>query len=159
MKGLTVVAVLIAALVSLACSSPASMPSSVKAAPVFRDMDYDINIPFPGIAHVLQSDYPNGIRIAPMEAQRAYDYTAAYLGTPNVYFGETAPQCQYPGVGIVVAPRAVASVAQFGARDWPGLTLDAGVTYVWVGRFVYTAIADPTTYTIDPTQRCNSPRS
>lgn len=150
---------LVAALLLFAgCSHESPIAATGVQALGVRDMAYDINIPFPGTAHALQGTYPTGIRIAPLDAQRAYDYTAAYLGSPNVYFGETSPRCEYPGVGVVVAPRSVAAMPQFTARDWPGLVLDASVTYVWVGRFVYTAPADPSTYHADPTQRCNSPR-
>lgn len=130
-----------------------TVPSPVSPTPVVErqaEVDYDINVPSPQLAASLRFQYPNGVHVSPLDAQRQWDYTAAYGGSPNVYYGETAPACEYLGVGIVVAPHAVAGLATFHAGDWPGLGWEPGVTYVWVGRFVYAAIALPGTYTINP---------
>lgn len=99
---------------------------------------YAINIPEVLLAHSLAAQWPNGIRLSPLDAQRQYDYTATYKGSPNVYYGETAPMvCTYENAGIVVAPRTIAGMSQFTALDWPGIGLDPGITYEWLGRFAY----------------------
>ena len=107
---------------------------------------YAINIPDPIKARTLEDTYPNGILESPLQAQHDFDYTATYLGSPNVYYGELAPpNCTYQGVGIVVAPHGVAGMETFTQLDWPGIGLEPGF-YRWLGRFVYTAPADPSTY-------------
>ena len=112
-----------------------------------QSITYAINIPDPIKARALVDAYPNGVLEAPRQAQNDWNYTATYLGSPNVYYGELAPpNCTYPGVGIVVAPQAVASVETFTSLDWPNIGLEPNVTYQWLGRFVYTAPADPSTY-------------
>lgn len=152
----------IVAVLALAASACGVSKSNILApsAPItvaLREVSYDINIPFRDVANSLKATYPNGIRMAPFEAQRQFDFTAAYKGSPNVYYGEVAPHCEYPGVGIVVAPLHVASLAEFISSDWPGL-FEPGFTYIWVGRFVYTAAAAPGTYVIDPNATCSTPR-
>lgn len=145
--------VFIAFVALLACACGAHSPTApTMAAPiVLHDMSYDINIPNPIIASDLRYAYPEGIHTSPMDAQRRWDYTNIYGGSPNVYYGPTSPHCEYPGVGIVVAPRSVAGLNTFTANDWPGIGLEGGLTYAWLGRFVYTAVAQPGSYVIDPT--------
>lgn len=141
----------IVAVLASACSSThaGTAPTPVK---VVTDMDYNINIPDPHTFTSLVGAFGARVPIAPLDAQRQWDFTATYGGSPNVYFGDTAPHCgQYTQTGIVVAPRAVAGMAQFTAADWPTLTgLEPGVTYRWVGLFVYSRAAAPGTYTYDP---------
>lgn len=140
------------ALLTVACSNSPMAPTSRTApAKAPLEMDYDINIPSSAAAFEFRYQFPDGIRTSPLDAQHRWDYTVEYKGSPNVYFGETAPHCQYPGVGIVVAPHSVAGLSTFTAADWPGIGLEAGATYVWVGRFKYTAPAAPGTYIYDPT--------
>lgn len=112
-----------------------------------RLLDYDINVPSPLLAQNYNNTYPGGYFHAPLTAQRQFDYTATYGGSPNVYYGDVAPHCEYPGVGIVVAPRVVAALDEFDARDWP--TMPAG-RYQWVGRFVYARVPTPSEYHLDP---------
>ena len=127
------------------CSYTKSTGPSPVVAP--QSITYAINIPDPIKARALVGAYPNGVLEAPRQAQNDWNYTATYLGSPNVYYGELAPpNCTYPGVGIVVAPQAVASVETFTSLDWPGIGLEPGITYQWLGRFGYTAPADPSTY-------------
>ena len=123
--------------------SPSPTPEHVS------EVDYDINIPSVSTAMALKFSYPNGVHLSPLDAQRQWDYTAAYGGSPNVYYGETAPACEYQGVGIVVAPHSVAGLATFHAADWPGLGWLPNVLYVWVGRFVYVPLPIVGTYAID----------
>ncbi len=148
-KTLTVVLI---ALLATACSSKivSVAPSPVTPAPTA--MTYAINIPDAVLAQKLKGDNPEGVQLPPVDAQARWDYTATYAGSPNVYFGDHAPwtgvDCsghqiiglqEYMGAGIVVAPRNVASVETFTAKDWPELPLTAGVTYAWLGRFEYAA--------------------
>lgn len=140
-----------------ACGGSPTTPTAIVSAPALREIGYAINIPSPTIAAALQRAYPTGVRVPPVQAQIQWDYTSAYGGSPNVYFGEIGPRCEYPGVGIVVAPLTAATVDRFTAADWP--MLEAGVTYTWIGRFVYTAAAAPGTFSYDPTgASCSSPR-
>ncbi len=148
--GLAVILV-VAGLAGGCTSHNALTPDSVPANVVPSDLSYDINIPSASVAFDLKALYPTGIHTTPLDAQAHWNYTATYQGSPNVYYGPTAPHCEYPGVGIVVAPVRVAGMFTFTAADWPGIGLDPGVTYTWLGRFVYTAAAAPGSYTIDPT--------
>lgn len=135
------------------CSRPPLGPSETPK-PAIRTIGYDINIPDVRVVNDLKGHYPEGFEGTPLEAQTRWNYTAAYRGTPNVYYGEVSPRCEYRLVGIVVAPFRVAGMQQFTSKDWPG-PLEPGITYSWLGRFVYTAIADPSTYVIDPTATCS----
>ncbi len=147
MKGLGLAVLLVAGL-SGACTTHNTLAPEPVPAPyaVPSDLTYAINIPDPSVVFDLLKIYPDGVHTSPIEAQRRWDYTATYHGSPNVYFGATAPQCQYPGVGIVVAPYSVAALLTFTAADWPGIGLERGLTYAWVGRFVYTRAAAPGEY-------------
>lgn len=148
---------LLGALLVSGCSHGPLAPTPA-AAPAPSDITYAINIPDRGLATALIAANPNGLHLAPYDAQQQWNYTAAYGGSPNVYYGETAPHCEYPGVGIVVAPLRAAQLAQFTASDWPAIAAP-GVTYAWLGRFVYTAVATPGTYVYDPTgSGCSVPR-
>lgn len=142
-----------------ACSSSAPTGPTLlpKPAPAIREIGFDINIPDLFVLASLKRTYPDGVRMSPVAAQRQFDYTAAYKGSPNVYYGEIAPHCEYIYVGIVVAPLHVATLDTFTASDWPGV-LEAGFTYAWVGRFTYTAIAAVGTYRYDPTATCSTPK-
>lgn len=133
-------------------------PSTVAVAGQTRFMSFDINIPDPGLAVRLRGQYPDGVQMSPMSAQRTWDYTKEYGGSPNVYFGETSPKCEYIRAGIVVAPRAVAAVDTFTSLDWPGIGLVPGDTYRWLGRFAYAEIPPVGSYKIDPTAQCNVPK-
>lgn len=145
-------------LILAACSSSPTGPTTLTAKPALRELDYDINIPDITTTLALQRAYPNGTQTPPVIAQGRWNYTAAYGGSPNVYYGEIAPKCEYFRVGIVVAPYRVASMETFTSSDWPGV-LEAGVTYTWVGRFVFAKVAPPNSYTYDPTALCSAPRS
>lgn len=102
------------------------------------DLAFDINIPDSDYVKNLQRASPNGVYMAPLDAQRDYNYTAAY-GAANVYYGPSAPpQGMYKGVGIVVAPIEIAALAVFPAASWPALRGVPGSEYAWLGRFVYT---------------------
>lgn len=143
------VLVLLSLLLVAGCSVP-SAPTAVPA-PKLSYVSYDVNVPTASLAFSLKFQYPEGIQTSPIDAQRRWDYTSTYLGSPNVYYGETSPHCEYPGVGIVVAPRSVAGMSSFTAGDWPGMGYEAGVTYIWLGRFTYTAPAPVGSYYSDPT--------
>lgn len=134
---------LLLALLATACSqmSPVSPtpPAVAAAAPVA--ISYAINLPDQRLVQQLQTQYPDGIAMAPIAAQIAYDYTSIY-GASNVYFGPMAPpDGMYTRLGIVVAPVDAARVLIFPASAWPqisrGLPADARLT--WIGRFVYVA--------------------
>lgn len=149
------IATLLAALilVSAGCSKPMMGPTEVPKAAV-RTIGYDINIPDVRVVNTLKGYYPGGFEGPPLEAQARWNYTEAYKGTPNVYYGDIAPKCEYHFTGIVVAPFRVAGMQQFTSKDWPG-PLEPGIVYSWLGRFTYTAIADPSTYVIDPKATCS----
>lgn len=127
---------------SLGCAQQGPMgPSTIKPARPNVPVGFDINIPESKITAVWWVQYPNGIKISPVEAQRKWDFTAAYGGTPNVYYGPSAPKCEYQMVGITVAPYSVASMLTFTSADWP--IFEPGNTYEWVGRFVTALPARP----------------
>lgn len=140
-----------------ACGSSPVAPAPTPAASV-TFITYTINIPSSTVAFTLRQTYPDGIRLSPLDAQRQYDYTAMYGGSPNVYFGETAPACEYVNTGIVVAPRIVAGMSTFTALDWPGIGLDAGKTYGWLGRFAFTELPAAGTFVYDPANKCATPK-
>ncbi len=148
MKSYTLLIVMV---LSSACTmhNP-SAPTSPAAAPLMSEMDYDINVPTPQALSELRFAHPDGVHTSPLNAQHLWDYTAAYGGSPNVYFGDVSPHCQYIRAGIVVAPISVAGRDTFTAGDWPRIGLEPGLTYVWVGRFVYTSVALPGSYVSDP---------
>lgn len=121
---------------------------------------YTINIPDIYTFHSLSVSYPDGIKLAPLDAQRQYDFTNVY-GSPNVYYGESAPNCEYINTGIVVAPHAVAGMVSFTGHDWPNIGLDPLVTYIWLGRFAYTLPASAFqvgTFVYNPNYRCDTPK-
>lgn len=104
------------------------------------DLAYEINLPTVAMAQSLIAQYPNGIRMAPLYAQQEWNYIQVYGGA-NVYYGPTAPpEGMYRGVGIVVAPVQVASMAVFPASLWPVLGGGSNTEYAWLGRFVYAAV-------------------
>lgn len=120
---------------------------------------YTINLPDAHLVVKLQADNPNGVLMPPLTAQELWDYTAAYGGSPNVYFGETAPwqgsNCagvpvpglaEYMNTGIVVAPHAIAALETFTSLDWPNIGLSPNVTYEWVGRFAYAQVGSLASY-------------
>lgn len=127
---------------SLGCSQQGPMgPSIVKPARPNVPVGFDINIPESKITQVWAIQYPNGIKISPVEAQQKWNFTAAYGGTPNVYYGPQSPKCEYWMVGITVAPFSVASKLTFTSLDWP--IFEPGEVYEWVGRFVTALPARP----------------
>lgn len=156
---LAVIVALVAAL-TVACTGSKDLtgPSTVSLPTQTRFLTYDINIPDPKLAVQLRGQYPDGVQMSPMSAQRVWDYTQAYGGSPNVYFGDTSPRCEYIRAGIVVAPRAVAAVDTFTSLDWPGIGLEPGTTYRWLGRFAYAEIPPAGSYHLDPTAQCNVPK-
>ena len=134
-----------------ACSSNPVTPTTITPAKVPQAVQYDINIPFNNVAMNLKLQNPSGIFLSPIAAQQQFDYTTAYGGTPNVYAGETQPKCPpYLGAGIVIAPRRVASIPEFKGTDWPGIGLDPGTTYQWLGHFVYAMPAPAGTTVFNP---------
>jgi hypothetical protein len=146
----TLSVVLSVVLCSACGSSPLTAPTTIIQPPAVRELAYAINIPLLLDLQRLKLQYPDGIHIAPLAAQGRWDYSVWYGGTPNVYAGPIAPRCQnFFNTGIVVAPRAVAGMDTFTALDWPGIGLDAGVTYAWTGRFTFAAVASPSAYVSD----------
>lgn len=146
-----IVALVCALASSVGCtSSPTSPTTTITAKPATSEIGYAINVPDSAVVASLIRTYPNGVKMSPYEAQARWNYTAAYGGSPNVYYGESAPHCEYVGVGIVVAPMHVATMNEFTSADWPGV-LEIGLTYAWVGRFTYTAVPARGSYVYDPT--------
>lgn len=144
-----IIGLLIAAIVvvfaAAGCSgSLATAPTPLVTPKVNVPVGFDINIPTSKVASVYQMQYPQGVKMSPVEAQNRWDYTAAYGGTPNVYYGSTSPKCEYNLVGIVVAPYSVASKPTFTASEWS--IFEPGNVYEWVGRFVVADVARPGTY-------------
>lgn len=131
-------------------------PTAAASVPAIRQVGYDINIPNIQTVLDLQRRYPGGTSMPPLTAQNTFDYTHEYGGSPNVYFGEVAPKCEYILVGIVVAPLGVAGMQTFTSRDWP--VMEPGYTYEWHGRFVMALPAPLGTYVIDPKATCSTPR-
>lgn len=128
------------ALLSIACSQSSTQPTAVPTAPQPVAITYAINIPIPVIAQQLTTQYPNGVSMAPLDAQRAYDYTCQYQGAPNVYWGPVAPPSGiYTNVGILVAPADAASKLTFTGADWPAINTGHPATqpYTWTGLFAY----------------------
>lgn len=128
----------------LAAMAPACTSSPVAPTldqPIARTpLGYTINVPDAYRVQQLRAEFPHGVALSPIDAQARYDYTAAYHGSPNVYYGATAPayQGQYQMTGIVSAPYAIASQASFYGRDWPGSGLEPNTLYTWVGDFQFT---------------------
>ena len=126
--------------VANACGSPTTPTPTLQSSTVSpTEISYTINIPTVARTQQLKNQYPNGILLAPVTAQRQYDYQSAYGGSPNVYAGEAVVVDQsYFGTGIVVAPYAAASKDVFQGMDWPLLfgtrPLEA---FAWRGYFVY----------------------
>ena len=137
------------ALATLGCGKTSPTAPTEAPKPAVRTVDYAINVPTVELARTYIATFPDGVRVAPYTAQRQWDYTGAYGGSPNVYYGETAPHCEYLWVGIVVAPLHVATMDQFTSADWPGV-MEPGLTYAWVGHFVHTPAAVPGASFYDP---------
>ena len=135
-------AAILVALFTVGCGSSPVAPSTPPT-----DLTYAINLP--GLVEVqsLLVQYPNGLHLSPVDAQTLYDRRAFYGGTPNVYAGAVTPTAwiggnPYHGVGVVIAPFAVASVPIFKSTDWPdsnGQPFSGNPTtrFAWLGRFVY----------------------
>lgn len=137
--------IVIVALLTAACSSNLTGPTTILPVKAATPIGFDINIPDIAVVQQMKLTYPHGITISPIEAQRKWDYTAAYGGTPNVYAGMASPHCTpYIMTGIVIAPLAAASSLNPTPSQWSAL--EAGQTYEWVGNFVFTRIAQPGTY-------------
>ena len=135
---------------TFACSQ-ASLAPTPEAPHVVRQMAYSINVPSFAIQSALSAQNGGTVRIPPLDAQQRWDYAAAYGGTPNVYLGEQATPCQnFLGTSVVIAPRGVAGLPTFTSLDWPGAHLDAGVTYEWIGQFVFTRVAALGEFTLRP---------
>lgn len=132
--------------ISVACgqmTAPTVAASVPTPAP--QTITFAINIPDADTARHLEAQYPDGIAMAPIPAQLAYDYTAEY-GVANVYFGPLAPNPTsaggnaFAGTGIVVAPERVANELIFTAGEWPAIAggLPADTKFTWLGKFVFT---------------------
>lgn len=127
----------------MACAQAPSAPSHSSTVRVSHELNYDINVPDPVLAQTLQTQLPAPVHVPPIQAQTTWNFTAAY-GAANVYYGPSAPpQGVYRGVGIVVAPLAVAGKETFLGFEWPQVTGGYPSTdeWVWAGRFVYTPVA------------------
>jgi hypothetical protein len=136
-----------ALLLTIGCSSPThpttTARSSVEPLRTPITITYAINIPYADAAHALEAQHPDGVNLSPVQAQETFNFTDAYHGTPNVYYGPLAPPVgRYVFVGIVVAPRAVAERQQFLQREWPdgcGRQYPGDTVCAWLGRFAYAA--------------------
>lgn len=135
-------AVLLLLAATSACSQGVNpLAPTVSPAETPKVITYAINIPDADLARKLQAQFPDGIAVPPIVAQVEYDFTSTYHGS-NVYYGPNAPQPgAYVGVGIVVAPTAVADRLNFTAADWPAMAvgLPSDTPFSWLGRFVFTA--------------------
>lgn len=158
MKSLIVVLV---ALFAVGCGSSPTAPTATAAAPLVagattitvpstptlrHEIDYDINIPFIGVAQqLIEQFHPHGaVYTAPITAQSTWDYRKEYGGSANAYYGPLAGENgQYIMTGIAIAPINVARVDTFLGADWPGIGLEPYTTYTWVGHFVYTPPGQP----------------
>lgn len=133
-------ALALAVVVSACGASTADPVAPTRTVAVKHTIAYDINVPDAALAQQLQTQLPSPVLVSPIQAQTTWNFTAAY-GAANVYYGPTAPPVgMYDGVGIVVAPVAVAGKATFFGFDWPGVTSGYPSTdeWQWTGRFVYT---------------------
>lgn len=124
----------------VACGQSPTAPSVPVTTPVLtHEIDYDINIPERGMAHLLQTQYPHGVYAAPITAQLTWNYTKEYGGSANAYYGPLAGENgQYNLAGVCIAPTNVARVDTFLGSSWPGIGLEPNTTYTWVGHFVFT---------------------
>lgn len=135
------------ALLAVGCASSPAGPTALPAPVAALQMDYDINIPDLLALQGLKAQYPQGVHVPPAAAQARWDYTAAYGGSPNVYLGPVSGPCQqYYNTGIVIAPVKVAQLPTFTAEDWPGIGLEPGRVYEWVGRFTFAQAAPAGSY-------------
>lgn len=131
----------IVALLSICCSHQGSLvaPEPITV-PQTIVITYAINIPIPLMSAQLQQQYPTGVAVSPIEAQGVWNYTCEYAGTPNVYWGPTAPPSGvYTGVGILSAPANAAAHETFTGADWPAINVGYASTqpYRWTGLFAY----------------------
>jgi hypothetical protein len=97
-----------ALLLTIGCSSPThpttTARSSVEPLRTPITITYAINIPYADAAHALEAQHPDGVNLSPVQAQETFNFTDAYHGTPNVYYGPLAPPVgRYVFVGIVVS--------------------------------------------------------
>jgi hypothetical protein len=109
-------------------------------------ISYDINVPSAIAWQQLITTHPQGVALAPLEAQREFDYSCQY-GTGNVYYSSVNPPdpgASFAHVGIVVAPPQVAGELFFDAAEWPVMAAayPAGTTFTWIGHFVFTLPAE-----------------
>lgn len=143
-------AAMFVALFTIGCSHGALEPTAPEKPKAQLEMSYAINVPVLADLQAFRGQFPDGVHLSPVAAQGRWDYTNAYGGTPNAYYGATAPPCpNFFNTGIIIAPYAAASKDLFTAADWPGIGLEAGLTYAWVGRFTYSIPAPASTYVID----------
>lgn len=145
---------LLAALVTANCGGNNALAPSAVEAPAPKaptQISYDINLPDQQMVANMTSAYPNGVTdMTPVQAQAKFDYTQ-YYGTPNVYAGPVMPNVDlnvYQGIGILIAPLAVASKMTFLGSEW-GAMENKSATYSWIGHFTLarrgTTIAPPIT--------------
>ena len=132
---------IVCALALTGCSAMKGGPTSPTITPPITPpvevFSYDINLPCSLCVQVENTTYPSGFPASPAEAQSTFNYSGAYGGAPNVYYGPIAPpDGMYAGVGIVVAPTAVSDEETFTHAEWPVCPS----TCRWVGRFVYAQI-------------------
>jgi hypothetical protein len=146
---MTKLSTLIAALSLVACHqlTPAA-PTAPQAAQKVVVIPYDINVPDPITAEGLTAEFPSGVYISPVQAQKTYDFSWAYGGSPNVYAGTTNYNQPIKGVsfaGLVYAPYVAASHEEFNDCDWPTEygQCDPTLTKEWLGRFTYAIYYQP----------------
>jgi len=123
--------------------SPVAPEAAAPVVATLGTITYAINLPDRQMVQEQLAAHPNGILLAPMTAQRRYDYTLVYHSA-NVYYGPLAPALSvYALAGIVVAPPSVASQDAFNATEWPnefGQPFGSDTRYQWLGRFTYVAV-------------------
>ncbi len=143
---LNLLAIIVTSLVAIGCGSTkglATGPSPVTPpAPIV--IGYEINVPRAELAQQLNAQFPNGVALAPIQAQIQWDFTAEY-GTANVYYGPNAPaltangHSAYQGTSIVIAPVQVAGELVFSGSEWPVVAAGLPLTtqFTWLGKFVF----------------------
>jgi hypothetical protein len=133
---------LIVASLNIACAGGSTSASPIPTASprAITQMSFAINVPEVALVNEMNNQNPNGVKMSPVEAQSRWDYTSYYNGSPNVYLGEVGPavQASYGGVGIVVAPYAIASRGTFNCSELSSTMYpDPKEVCEWVGHFAF----------------------